>query len=247
MLIKIISTGKTDIDRAALDTAIENDIAHGGFFDGSTTKNKNNILGQYNLKEMPKGTDFTDTEYNLINSNGTLIITFGQLEVDGNRIREMALKHNQPWLHLDLSKNQQFDLVSKALEWLNDNSIQFLNVYGQKNDEVSNVYKKAKDTFKSLISSDICYSTVSQATYDDSDYDFNNTKAQNITQFDFIKNIRIRSTVVLIFFLSVFLIILSRVVFIQVVAGERLSNCARQEYYRALALGTPFTFTDLKL
>ena len=232
MLIKIISTGQTDIDRAALDTAIEHDILHGGFVDRDTLKNKKHMLGQYNLREMPIETDITDTEYNLINSNGTLIITFGPLEVDGNRIKEKALKHNQPWLHLDLNKNKQFDSVSKALEWLKGNSIQFLNVYGQKANKVSNVYERSKDTIKSLISNDIYYSTVSQAICKDAGYGLNNKKAQNISQFDFRKTFRFRSTVVLILFLSVFFLILSRAIFIQVFMGERLSSRARQEYPR---------------
>ena len=79
MLTKIISGGQTGADRAALDVAIELDIPHGGWIPKGKKTEAGVIPDKYQLKEMPTASYPKRTEQNVIDSDGTLILTHGKL------------------------------------------------------------------------------------------------------------------------------------------------------------------------
>ena len=79
MIRKIISGGQTGADQAALDAAIKLDIPHGGWIPKGRLTENGPLPDKYKLTEMP-GSGYTlRTEQNVIDSNGTLIISHGKL------------------------------------------------------------------------------------------------------------------------------------------------------------------------
>ena len=77
MLKKIISGGQTGADRAALDAAIRLGIPHGGWIPKGRIAEDGPLAATYRLREMPTGGYAERTEKNVMDSDGTLIISHG--------------------------------------------------------------------------------------------------------------------------------------------------------------------------
>ncbi len=86
MLKKIISGGQTGADQAALDAAIKLGIPHGGWIPKGRSTENGKLPDKYKLKEMPTKSYPNRTEQNVIDSDGTLIITHGKLTGGSNLI-----------------------------------------------------------------------------------------------------------------------------------------------------------------
>jgi len=93
---KIISGGQTGADRAALDAAIELDIPHGGWIPKGRKTEDGGLPEKYHLKEMPTGSYAARTEQNVIDSDGTLIVSHGKLNGGSALTRRLAKKHKRP-------------------------------------------------------------------------------------------------------------------------------------------------------
>jgi len=130
MLKKIISGGQTGADRAALDVAIKLKIPHGGWIPKGRIAEDGPLPDRYELKEMPTESYPARTEQNVIDSDGTLIISHGPLTGGSAYTRKMAMKHNKPWFHTDLNKLPTFYAAMKIDDWISANGIQTLNVAG---------------------------------------------------------------------------------------------------------------------
>ena len=77
MIKMIISGGQTGADRAALDVAIEHNFPHGGWIPKGRLTEDGPLPEKYLLKEMPTDSYPRRTEQNVIDSDGTLIISRG--------------------------------------------------------------------------------------------------------------------------------------------------------------------------
>ncbi|MFO7970885.1 MAG: putative molybdenum carrier protein [Desulfobacterales bacterium] len=104
MVKKIISGGQTGADRAALDVAIKLGVLHGGWIPKGRLTENGMLDDRYHLKEMETANYNKRTEQNVIDSDGTLIISHGKLTGGSEYTRDMALEHGRPWLHIDLNK-----------------------------------------------------------------------------------------------------------------------------------------------
>lgn len=98
---KIVSGGQTGADRAALDFAIENGIPHGGWCPKGRIAEDGVIPEKYHLKECSAPDYVVRTEQNVIDSDGTVIISI-RLELSGGSkaTSEFAQKHGKPWIHI---------------------------------------------------------------------------------------------------------------------------------------------------
>ena len=75
-LDKIISGGQTGADRAALDVAIWHGFPHGGWCPNGRRAEDGCLAPQYLLEETPARNYLNRTEWNVRDSDGTLIFTF---------------------------------------------------------------------------------------------------------------------------------------------------------------------------
>lgn len=141
MLRKIISGGQTGADQAALDAAIKLNIPHGGWVTKGRATEKGPLPDKYNLTEMPSSSYALRTEQNVIDSNGTLIVSHGSLSEGSDYTRKMALKHHRPWLHIDLNKTPAFKAATLILSWLKENGVEILNVAGPRASKDDHIYR----------------------------------------------------------------------------------------------------------
>jgi hypothetical protein len=140
MLEKIVSGGQTGTDRAALDFAIKHGIPHGGWVAKGRLAEDGPLADRYDLKEMPSDSYPARTEQNVIDSDGTLIISHGQLTGGSDYTREMAKKHKKPCLHIDLSRTKIHEAGATIVIWLMGNAVSALNVAGPRASKDPYVY-----------------------------------------------------------------------------------------------------------
>ena len=127
MISKIISGGQTGADRAALDVAIDYGIPHGGWIPKGRKTEDGILPDKYNLQEMPTSSYPKRTEKNILDSDGTLIISHGELTGGSALTRKLATKHGRPWLHIDLD-TIDVDPSNVIKPWIGMYGIKVLNV-----------------------------------------------------------------------------------------------------------------------
>jgi hypothetical protein len=91
---KIISGGQTGADRGALDAAIKLDVSHGGWIPKGRLTEDGPLPGKYNLEKMPTASYPKRIEKNILDSDGTVIITHGILTGESALTGKLAQKHN---------------------------------------------------------------------------------------------------------------------------------------------------------
>jgi hypothetical protein len=140
MIKKIISGGQTGADRAALDAAIKLGIPHGGWVPKGKITEEGPMPEQYQMQEMPTESYAARTEQNVIDSDGTLIISRGKPTGGTDYTREMALKQKKQLLHIDLNLTTSFDAASLVTSWIKLHQIKILNVAGPRASKDPNIY-----------------------------------------------------------------------------------------------------------
>ena len=144
MLKKIVSGGQTGVDRAALDAAIRMGIPHGGWIPKGRLTEDGPLPERYHLDEMPTDSYPERTEKNVLDSDGTLIISRGVPQGGTDYTRKMALRHGKQMLHIDLSlHSNSLDTASLVSSWLQMNKIEALNVAGPRASKDPNIYAEA--------------------------------------------------------------------------------------------------------
>ena len=123
MLQKIISGGQTGADRAALDVAIELDIPHGGWIPKGRKTEDGVLQDKYQLEEMPTTSYPKRTEKNVLDSDGTLIVSHGKLTGGSALTLKMAKKHGRPYLHVDFLKTAGFFTGRIINSWIAENRV----------------------------------------------------------------------------------------------------------------------------
>lgn len=140
MIKKIISGGRIGADQAALDVAIKMGISHGGWIQKGRKTQRGILPEKYRLKEMPVAGFKERIEQNIIDSDGTVIISHGNLTGGSDYAHEMAKKHNRPCLHINLNETPLSIAPSEINTWIIENNIEVLNVTGSRTSEDPKIY-----------------------------------------------------------------------------------------------------------
>ena len=153
MIKKIISGGQTGADRAALDVAIELGIPHGGWIPKGRRTERGPLPNKYRLKEMPTDSYPARTEKNVLESDGTLIISHGEMTGGTEYTAKMAQKHNKPWMHVDANQLSVEAAVQFVRAWISGNEIEVLNVAGPRASKDPQIYSTTKKILRELLQS----------------------------------------------------------------------------------------------
>ena len=151
MLKKIISGGQTGADQGALDAAIKYSFPHGGWI-SKGRKTEDGILPyEYKLKELKSGAYPNYTERNVINSDGTLIVSHGKLKGGSALPKKLAKKYNRYCLHIDLNETPAFIAASKINSWIIEHNIEILNVTGLRASKDPKIYEDTMYVIEGVI------------------------------------------------------------------------------------------------
>jgi hypothetical protein len=141
MLKKIISGGQFGADQGALDAAIKYNFPYGGWIQKGRKTQSGILPDKYKLKEMPVAGFKEKIEQNVIDSDGTVIISHGNLTGGADYSQKMTEKHNRPCLHINLNEVPDFMASSKINTWIIENDIEIMNVTGSRVIEDSDIYR----------------------------------------------------------------------------------------------------------
>ncbi|MFN7140510.1 MAG: putative molybdenum carrier protein [Limisphaerales bacterium] len=130
MIERIVSGGQTGADRAALEFAIRHRITHCGWCPAGRMAEDGTISSRYQLRETPERSYSQRTEWNVRDSDGTVIFSIRKELVGGSQLTQhFAQLHDKPFLHLS-RENDTFTAAEKLREFIKENRINILNVAG---------------------------------------------------------------------------------------------------------------------
>ncbi len=150
---KIISGGQTGVDRAALNAALESGIPCGGWCPKGRRAEDGRIPLKYPLEETSSADYPQRTEFNIQDSDGTLILTWGP-PLGGTLLTlKLARKLHKPFLLLDLSQGGNASLVR---DWIQNSAIRVMNVAGPRESEVPGIQDRVLKFLRELFAGGLC-------------------------------------------------------------------------------------------
>ena len=132
MIKKIISGGLPGVELAALHAAIKLDIPHEGWTYKRRRTENDELPEQFNIKQIANPSYFERLERNIICSDGTVILTYGQLISGTKATKDLADKHNKRFLLLDLNECTLSHVVSSIRKWMDNHKIEKIFFTGSK-------------------------------------------------------------------------------------------------------------------
>ncbi len=150
LIDRIVSGGQTGADRAALDFAIRHKIPHGGWVPKGRLTEDGPLPAKYKVQEMPTDSYQDRTEQNVIDSDGTVIISHGKLTGGSAYTRKMAKYYGKPCIHIDLRKYDVLPAAIEMLTWIDERDIKILNIAGPRASKDPLIYKTVKEVLQTL-------------------------------------------------------------------------------------------------
>ncbi|MCI5208440.1 MAG: hypothetical protein D3910_06520 [Candidatus Electrothrix sp. ATG2] len=151
---KIISGGQTVADRAALDAARERGIPHGGWLPKGRATEDGPLGPEYCLQELDSYRYRDRTRKNVVESDGTLIVSYGPLSSGSALTEALAVRYDRPCLHLNMDYFSLDDAVLAVEQWLERNAIKTLNVAGPRASSDERIYETVRKLILSINSGD---------------------------------------------------------------------------------------------
>jgi hypothetical protein len=137
---KLISGGQTGADRAALDAALALGIPCGGWCPRGRRAEDGPIDERYPLQETPSAEYAQRTEWNVRDSDGTLVLTRGEPRGGTAFTLDIARDLGRPVLILDLARAPVAGAVGN---WLRREGIRVLNVAGPRESGAPGIHEEA--------------------------------------------------------------------------------------------------------
>lgn len=147
-LVKLISGGQTGVDRAALDVALELGLRCGGFCPRGRRAEDGPLAARYPLRETPSRDYAQRTEWNVRDSDGTLVVTRGPADRGTALTLALARRLGRPTLTVDLRAPRE---PGGAREWIEREGIRVLNVAGPRESRSPGIYAAAVGLLRELL------------------------------------------------------------------------------------------------
>lgn len=134
----IVSGGQTGADRAALDVALRHHIPHGGWCPAGRGAEDGPLDSRYALTETPDAAYAQRTEWNVRDSDGTVVLTIRPYATGGSLYTlHVAGELRRPVIHLSRTTSD----AAKALQrFIAAHHIRRLNVAGSRESTEPGIY-----------------------------------------------------------------------------------------------------------
>jgi len=138
----LISGGQSGADTAALDWAIGHDVVHGGWCPRGRRSEDGPIPDHYLLSETPLSNYLQRTEWNVRDSDATVIFTLTDaLDGGSKRTARFADRMHRPWLHFRPGVHEKY-----LTQFLTRHKVTTLNVAGKRESSAPGIYRLVFDT-----------------------------------------------------------------------------------------------------
>ncbi len=148
MRLKIVSGGQSGVDRAALDVALELGWECGGWCPAGRAAEDGPIPSRYPLRETPSAEPERRTEWNVRDSDATLVLTAGAPSPGTDLTREFARTMGRPVYAWHVTSPAD---VGSFRRWLQVYRVATLNVAGPRESESPGVYASARALLHTLL------------------------------------------------------------------------------------------------
>eukprot|EP01061_Rhynchopus_euleeides_P026874 TRINITY_DN4374_c0_g2_i1.p1 TRINITY_DN4374_c0_g2~~TRINITY_DN4374_c0_g2_i1.p1 ORF type:complete len:203 (+),score=30.86 TRINITY_DN4374_c0_g2_i1:233-841(+) len=161
---KVVSGGQTGVDRAALDAAFALQLPMGGWCPKGRRAEDGSIDSKYPLVETPTRNYKQRTEWNVRDSDATLILVWKVMQKGGGTelTAKFAEKHRKPFLVVDISTGYSPSSAATLDGFLDEHAVEVLNVAGPRESDTVPVYESSLGYLTSHLRG-----TVSSGTRDD--------------------------------------------------------------------------------
>lgn len=148
MTIRIVSGGQTGVDRAALDVALEMGMECGGWCPAGRRAEDGVIDARYPLMETPSADPAQRTEWNVRDSDATLVLTGGGESPGTDLTREVAHRLGKPLYLWSAAAPADVDAFRR---WLRMHGVRTLNIAGPRESESPGIHRAARGLLRDLL------------------------------------------------------------------------------------------------
>lgn len=148
MITHIVSGGQTGVDRAALDVALRLGVPCGGWCPRGRLAEDGRLSPIYPLQETDSPDYAVRTEWNVRDSDGTLILSRGPLTGGTAYTLACTRKHGRPCLIIDLNTTPT---TTPVHTWLREHAITTLNIAGPRESTSPGIHTLASSLIESLL------------------------------------------------------------------------------------------------
>lgn len=145
---RIVSGGQSGVDRAALDAALALRIPCGGWCPRGRLAEDGTLPLRYPLLETPTARYPQRTEWNVRDSDATLILTHGSPTGGTALTVEIAMRYRKPVHIVDLDQATEGDAVRV---WLEEVTPTTLNIAGPRESHHPGIYRQSLDFLTRLL------------------------------------------------------------------------------------------------
>ncbi len=140
-MLKVVSGGQTGVDRAALDAARAVGLPCGGWCPRDRLAEDGPIDPGYPLVETPSADYAQRTEWNVRDSDGTLVVARGRPTGGTALTMTLARRRGKPLLVVDLARDPSPEEVSR---WIEARAVGTLNVAGPRESQRPGIGREAQ-------------------------------------------------------------------------------------------------------
>jgi hypothetical protein len=108
---------------------------------------------KYHMQEITSISYPERTELNVVDSDGTLIISHGKLRGGSAFTLDIAGKHRKPCLHIDLDELDESKCAEVVSNWIDARGIKILNVAGPRASKDAKIYDATRKLLTLVIQS----------------------------------------------------------------------------------------------
>jgi len=145
---RVVSGGQTGVDRAALDVALALGIPCGGWCPAGRRAEDGRLPERYPLRETPSPEYGQRTQWNVRDSDATLIIARRPLSGGTARTLCWARAYGRPHQVADPTRAGE---VERIRSWLIGVAPAVLNVAGPRDDQHGQIYAQARAFLQALL------------------------------------------------------------------------------------------------
>ncbi len=147
----MVSGGQTGVDRGALDAALDLSLECGGWCPEGRLAEDGTIPEQYPLQELEGGDNRERTRKNVLDSDGTAIIYFGEIEGGTESALDDCVQLARPYKLIDGFDIQPGQAAKLIADFVRDIGVYTLNVAGPRASKVERGRRYAFDTVRLLV------------------------------------------------------------------------------------------------
>jgi hypothetical protein len=150
-VFSIVSGGQTGVDRGALDAALQAGVPCGGWCPADCMAEDGVIAACYGLLPLPQGGYAERTRRNVVDSDATLILYFGEIEGGTALTADCCEKQGRPLLLINALATNPEQAAEGARDFVVGNAVQRLNVAGPRASKEPAAHAYAKATVSRML------------------------------------------------------------------------------------------------